>query len=382
MGFPSLRSLAFAAFVPFVVLPSAEVVQALSPEDAPLSRGEAVALLVESDPLMRQNRDLIAHDLPPIAIYYDVGQDSFLAPSIEAAFEAGVLQGNMFNRTFRPFDPLLGGEAVVFLARVLARGDALALAALSANAPGEAYYMASLRSLAMRGMMLPDEWTPAVPVDSELLRAIFANAGISLVQSSPIPAVDDAPVARATTSVPTQPRPAFPRAEGVPAHPSVTIGTVIHAPQPQVAMAAEPNASQFGITLPSLGITNLTVIHPADPFTDKGLLEPLKDGVGHLFSYPGNGGKILIYGHSSGYPWDVSQYTKIFRQINRLQIGDTVTVQYGGRTYNYQVTVKETVSASDLSAYQDGGDGEELILYTCWPPDSIAERYLVRARPV
>lgn len=110
-------------------------------------------------------------------------------------------------------------------------------------------------------------------------------------------------------------------------------------------------------------------------------MAPLQHGVGHLFSYPGGGGTILIYGHSSSYAWDVSKYTKIFRQINKLAIGDKVTVNYKGKAYTYQVSHKQSVPANDLSAYK-GGRGEELILYTCWPPDSIKERYLVHAVPV
>jgi LPXTG-site transpeptidase (sortase) family protein len=111
-------------------------------------------------------------------------------------------------------------------------------------------------------------------------------------------------------------------------------------------------------------------------------MEPLQNGVGHLFSTPGGGGKVLIYGHSSGYPWDKSQYTKIFRKINELQTGDKVYVTYDGKLNVYEVTYEESVPASDTSRYNDDGKGEELILYTCWPPDSISQRYLVHAVPV
>ena len=90
----------------------------------------------------------------------------------------------------------------------------------------------------------------------------------------------------------------------------------------------------------------------------------------------------MIYGHSSGYPWDLSQFTKIFRQINKLQQGDRVYVTYAGTIYTYEVTYHETVDAGDTAPFNDNGSGEELILYTCWPPDSISQRYLVHALPV
>ncbi len=148
-----------------------------------------------------------------------------------------------------------------------------------------------------------------------------------------------------------------------------------------VADSRSQASGAFSISIPSLGISSLTVTHPSDPSTQKGVLKPLAVGVGHLFDYPGQGGKILIYGHSSGYPWDTSSYTKIFRTINKLAIGDQIYVAYNGKSYVYQVSKKKTVDAKDTSSFKPNGT-EELILYTCWPPDSIAQRYLVFATPV
>jgi LPXTG-site transpeptidase (sortase) family protein len=163
-------------------------------------------------------------------------------------------------------------------------------------------------------------------------------------------------------------------------------GATISVEQPRgtVSGPVSPYASQkyFAITVPDIGITDLAVIHPSDPFSSQGVLAPLQNGVGHLFSFPGGGGKVLIYGHSSGYPWDRSQYTKIFRKINELDPGDRVYVTYEGKMHVYEVTYEESVSASDMGKLNDDGRGEELVLYTCWPPDSIAQRYLVHAVPV
>ncbi len=138
----------------------------------------------------------------------------------------------------------------------------------------------------------------------------------------------------------------------------------------------------FSITMPSIDISDLGVAHPTDPTNTTSLLAPLQYGVGHLFSYPGEGSTILIYGHSSNYPWDVSGFAKIFRQINRLKAGDKVYVTYGGKFIVYQVTGSQTIPADDLAAVSSGGEGEELVLYTCWPPDHIKQRYLVRAVPI
>lgn len=138
----------------------------------------------------------------------------------------------------------------------------------------------------------------------------------------------------------------------------------------------------FAITMPSLNVSDLAIEHPTDATTSAGLLAPLQRGVGHLFSFPGDGGSVLVYGHSSNYPWDVSGFAKIFRNINKLKVGDKVYVTYGGKFVVYQVTGHQTVPAGDLASVTASNDGEELILYTCWPPDSTDKRYLVRAVPI
>ncbi len=155
--------------------------------------------------------------------------------------------------------------------------------------------------------------------------------------------------------------------------------TTTNAGTSNPAPSTSPN--YFSISIPSLGIQDLRVTHPADVTTQNGLLAPLQVGVGHLFGYPGNGGTILVYGHSSSYSWDVSSYTRIFRKINALKPGDRISINYNGKVYNYVMTYAQTVEASDMSAYR-GGNGEELVLYTCWPPDDIKQRYLVHAKPV
>jgi len=89
----------------------------------------------------------------------------------------------------------------------------------------------------------------------------------------------------------------------------------------------------------------------------------------------------MIYGHSSGYPWDVSEYTKVFRKINELTTGERVYVTYEGSLHVYEVSKKQVIDAKDVSPFNDDGTNE-LILYTCWPRDGIKQRYLVHATEV
>lgn len=189
----------------------------------------------------------------------------------------------------------------------------------------------------------------------------------------PVPGVTFGPRETSPTPQPTEQTSPTVSAGSVPSSGvSVSVGQASSAP----AYAA---AADFAISMPSLGIEGLRVIHPTDLSQD-GLLAPLDEGVGHLFAFPGNNDKVLIYGHSSSYWWDRSEYTRIFRRINELNPGNQVYLTYEGKVYSYEVTGNIEIPARDDPLQYAQTEGEELVLYTCWPPDSISQRYIVFAR--
>lgn len=329
-----------------------------------ITRAEAVALLVSAQPHLRPRVAWLSKHMLPLSLFQDVPKDHWASPYLEVAFEEGLIRGNRARR-FRPSDPLRTEEAVLLVTRVkngTGGGTVLYL-------PGteDRWFSAPLQAALSEGIPLRLPVRIGQPIERRDFYAMLPVLGIAAPETV---AFVEPPPPPAPQQGATQPR-------------RIALQPLNSPRRPGQAGADSvvQRGSDFRISLPTLGINDLRVIHPLDPFTHNGLLAPLKDGVGHLFSYPGTSGKILIYGHSSGYPWDVSQYTKIFRQINRLNPGDRVFVAYNGTTHVYEVTFKETVPAKDMNAYRNGGD-EELILYTCWPPDSIKERYLVHARPV
>jgi LPXTG-site transpeptidase (sortase) family protein len=65
-----------------------------------------------------------------------------------------------------------------------------------------------------------------------------------------------------------------------------------------------------------------------------------------------------------------------------MQPGDDIYIFFKGKRYNYEVYETKIVDASDVS-YVDAalGQGERLILQTCWPPGTDWKRTLVFARP-
>jgi len=90
-------------------------------------------------------------------------------------------------------------------------------------------------------------------------------------------------------------------------------------------------------------------------------------------AYPGTPYTIAIAGHRT-------THTHPFWALNELQRGNRVILVWHGRRYVYRVTSTRVVAATDWAAVADVGH-ERLILSTCTPRYSAAERLLVIALP-
>lgn len=108
----------------------------------------------------------------------------------------------------------------------------------------------------------------------------------------------------------------------------------------------------------------------------------LATNVGHLeASYlPGMGGDVELFGHDVT-PWRQLPHGP-FHDLPRLRPGDRITVVEPWGRYTYEVTGHRIVSeASWWRDFRPGLHAERLVLATCWPRYSSAERYVVLARP-
>jgi LPXTG-site transpeptidase (sortase) family protein len=90
----------------------------------------------------------------------------------------------------------------------------------------------------------------------------------------------------------------------------------------------------------------------------------------------------VLFGHSSGYDWDKSPYKTILTKIDQLQMGEKIYINFHEKGYAYQISQKEIRPATDMAAVMEDYGYEEMALYTCWPPKSIAKRYVVYAVPL
>lgn len=377
----------------------------------PLNRVEALKVILEARGAFASRIAFFREKTPALPLFTDIDQTQWYVAYLETGFEAQVITGYP-DGSFKPGNLLTAEEAITMLMRTYRLQGSTTEVALSnaiENAPNQ-WYTASINAAVERNLIMPlGRMQLGTPITrgqffSIVHRLHYIIANNDSAYPEPVAPIPEQPVAvtpqprpePAVVAAPTPPTPpvSLGGGTGVVTYNNNNLpeelqqGSSQNSLPPNVSLPPKidhPYASEkyFSITMPSLGVTDLTITHPTDAVTKDGVLSVLKQGVGHLFSYPGGEGKIMIYGHSSGYPWDVSDYTKIFRRINELNAGDRVYVTYAGKLHIYEVSYEQTIIAKDANkVFQDQGLGEELILFTCWPPDSIAQRYLVHAIPV
>jgi len=314
-----------------------------------INRAEALKVIMKSQPQFASELASLSQSVSPIPLFPDMDQSAWYAPTIELGFKKGIVKGYPDGR-MRPESNVNTAEAIVMITRAFNEKTAQTQFQTSADLANE-----------------QGQWFTG-PVSTVLARNAI-RAGSRLNLASPMTRGQLFDLVYRMRTVHTQGIAAFISTDPIVA--SSSNGSGLNA-----------SSKNFSISIPNLNINDMTVTHPADPFTQDGILEPLSYGLGHLLGFPGEGSKVMIYGHSSNVPWDLSVYSKLFRTINQLSIGDRIYVSYQGTMRTYQVTEKRTVAVNDATPYHENDRGEELILYTCWPPDTIDERYLVFASPV
>jgi len=144
-----------------------------------------------------------------------------------------------------------------------------------------------------------------------------------------------------------------------------------------------PEDSNFSIVIPKIG-ANARILSNIDSASEPTYLEALKHGVAHAggTAYPGEGGHIFLFAHSTDYFWNVGTYNAIFYLLYKLEKGDEVNIYYQGQRYRYQVTDKTVVDPSQVEYLTRKTNKEFLTLQTCWPPGTTLRRLLVFATRV
>jgi LPXTG-site transpeptidase (sortase) family protein len=150
---------------------------------------------------------------------------------------------------------------------------------------------------------------------------------------------------------------------------------VTATPEPTPVVPALPNNTVI--------VNELNISAPVNwdtSFAESVIQEKLKSGVIHLqgTAKPGQVGTVVIFGHSSNFPWVKGDYNTIFATLPSTKIGQEITLQYNNQTYVYKVTKTYEVQPTDMSVL-NGDSTNHLRLITCTPVGTSLRRLIVEA---
>jgi LPXTG-site transpeptidase (sortase) family protein len=142
-----------------------------------------------------------------------------------------------------------------------------------------------------------------------------------------------------------------------------------------------PVSSEFGIVIEKIG-ANAQVVPNVDPGSEADYTRALAIGVAHAkgTAFPGDKGNIYLFSHSTDAPWNIVRYNAIFFLLDKLETGDKVVMFYQNRRYDYVVFDKAVVKPTDTHFLTDTYSQSVLTLQTCYPPGTLSDRLIVRAR--
>jgi len=151
-----------------------------------------------------------------------------------------------------------------------------------------------------------------------------------------------------------------------------------------------PVNTDFSLIVPTIGI-NAPVIASVNPTNPGEYQTALKEGVAHASTsfLPDENGTVYLFSHSTNYEWFVRDLNAVFYHLKNLEEGNLIVVFYKGNRYTYKLREKRIVSPREVSYLMPQSGHRNLILQTCWPPGSVAQRLLLfadlideQARPI
>lgn len=155
------------------------------------------------------------------------------------------------------------------------------------------------------------------------------------------------------------------------------LATLLRGKPIEALIPEDPN---YSIVIPKIG-ANARIIPNVDAGDEKIYLDALNHGVGHVMgtAFPGEGGHIFLFAHSTDYFWNVGTYNAVFYLLGKLEPGDEINIFFKGLRYRYKVLDQTIVDPSQVEYLTRKTNREFLTLQTCWPPGTTLKRLLVFA---
>lgn len=159
--------------------------------------------------------------------------------------------------------------------------------------------------------------------------------------------------------------------------PKGALNTLLNVKPIEILVPEDPD---FSVVIPKIG-ANARIISNVDVSNESAYLDALKKGVGHALgtAFPGEGGHVFLFAHSTDYFWNVGTYNAIFYLLHKLVKEDEIDIFYKGVRYKYRVVDTRIVDPSEVEYLTRKTNREFVTLQTCWPPGTTLKRLLVFA---
>jgi sortase A len=145
-----------------------------------------------------------------------------------------------------------------------------------------------------------------------------------------------------------------------------------------------PEDPSFSVIIPKIG-ANKKIVPNVDTNDKDVYLDVLTRSIAHAkgTAFPGVDGTTYLFAHSTDNFWSAGRFNAVFYLLNKMEVGDEITLFFSGKRYDYKVSETKIVESSDTHYVASNlGQGERVILQTCWPPGTAWRRLLVFATPV
>ncbi len=142
----------------------------------------------------------------------------------------------------------------------------------------------------------------------------------------------------------------------------------------------------FYLTIKSIEINHVPVTANVNSFDQNIYKEALGNGLAHFrgTQLPGKAGNVFVYGHSAAGDYadrNPSDVVTAFTRLFDLNIGDTIEVEFEGKSLKYMVRKIKEVRPEDIDILDQRGE-HSLTLMTCSPPGLNSGRLIVVASEI
>lgn len=161
-----------------------------------------------------------------------------------------------------------------------------------------------------------------------------------------------------------------------------SFGDILKTPPP---IQVVPASTDFGIVIEKIDV-NSPVVGNVDSSNYSEYIRALAKGVAHAkgTAVPGTKGarnnNVFLFAHSAINPIQAKKYNSVFYLLRKIEVGDRIITFYKGQRFDYIVSDKRVVEATDTKYLTDISKDPILTLQTCDPPGSSLRRLIVTAK--